>query len=65
MLAIPAVTKYLTAARQGAFSDNAQKAIDAVRTDVITNGFSSEVNNSEGVSCSIEENDNKSIWTCI
>lgn len=41
MLAIPAVTKYLTAARQGAFSDNAVRAIEAVRADVVTNGFTS------------------------
>ncbi len=39
MVAIPAVTKYLNAARQGTFADNAQAAISAVRNDVIMNGF--------------------------
>jgi len=38
MVAIPAVTKYLNAARQGTFADNAQAAISAVRNDVIKNG---------------------------
>ena len=39
MVAIPAVTRYLNAARQGTFADNAQSAISAVRTDVIKNGL--------------------------
>lgn len=38
MVAIPAVTKYLTTARQGAYLDNARTAIAAVRNDVIVNG---------------------------
>ena len=38
MVAIPAVTKYLNAARQGTFADNAHSAISAVRNDVIKNG---------------------------
>lgn len=38
MVAIPAVTKYLNAARQGTFADNAQAAISAVRNDVIKSG---------------------------
>lgn len=41
MLAIPAVTRYLNSARRNAFSDNALRAIEAVRNDVIENGFSS------------------------
>ena len=49
MIAIPAVTKYLTASRQGAFADNAHRAIDAVRTDVISNGFT---NSNKNGSCS-------------
>lgn len=40
MVAIPAVTKYLNAARQGTFADNAQAAISAVRNDVIKKGKS-------------------------
>ena len=63
MLAIPAVTRYLTAARQGAFSDNAKKAIDAVRTDVITNGFSADQNNAEGVTCTIQDTTNKCVYS--
>lgn len=39
MVAIPAVTKYLNEARQGTYADSALKAIDAVRTDVISKGF--------------------------
>lgn len=39
MVAIPAVTKYLNAARQGTFADNAKAAIDTVRNDVIMYGF--------------------------
>lgn len=58
MLAIPAVTRYLTAARQGAFADNAQKAIDAVRTEVITSGFSQSAN----TNCKDESN-NKVVCT--
>lgn len=42
MVAIPAVTKYLNAARQGTFADNAQAAISAVRNDVIKNGVGSK-----------------------
>lgn len=42
MVAIPAVTKYLNAARQGTFADNAKSAISAVRNDVIMNGFGSD-----------------------
>lgn len=38
MLAIPAVTKYLTSARTSTFVDNAKSAISAVRNDVIING---------------------------
>ena len=38
MVAIPAVTKYLTESRKGTFSDNALTAISAVRNDVILNG---------------------------
>lgn len=38
MVAIPAVTKYLTESRKGTFSDNALSAISAVRNDVILNG---------------------------
>ena len=40
MLAIPAVTRYLTTARKNAFSDNALRAVEAVRNDVVTGGFS-------------------------
>ncbi len=43
MVAIPAVTRYLNAARQGTFADNAKSAIGAVRNDVIMNGFGSTV----------------------
>ncbi len=39
MVAIPAVTKYLNAARQGTFVDNAKSAISAVRNEVIINGY--------------------------
>lgn len=42
MVAIPAVTKYLNAARQGTFADNAQAAISAVRNEVISNGFTAD-----------------------
>lgn len=38
MVAIPAVTKYLNAARQGTYVDNARSAISAVRNDVIISG---------------------------
>src|SRR5574344_1015269 len=38
MVAIPAVTRYLTDARKGTFADNAQAAISAVRNDVIMKG---------------------------
>lgn len=40
MLAIPAVTRYLNSARRNAFSDNALRAVEAVRNDVIEKGFS-------------------------
>lgn len=40
MLAIPMVTRYLTTARKSAFSDNAMRAVEAVRNDVVTAGFS-------------------------
>ncbi len=40
MLAIPAVTRYLTSARINTFSDNALRAVEAVRNDVVTAGFS-------------------------
>lgn len=43
MVAIPAVTKYLTSARQGTFADNAKSAISAVRNDVIMNGRTSQI----------------------
>lgn len=55
MLAIPAVTRYLNSARRNAFADNALRAIEAVRNDVIENGFSSTSNigtRPAGVSCS-------------
>lgn len=41
MLAIPAVTRYLTTARRSTYSDNALRAIEAVRSDVVSAGFSS------------------------
>lgn len=47
MLAIPAVTRYLTTARLNTFSDNALRAVEAVRNDVVTAGFS---NNTSGMS---------------
>lgn len=43
MVAIPAVTRYLTESRKGTFSDNALTAISAVRNDVILNGSQSNV----------------------
>ena len=43
MVAIPAVTKYLTESRKGTFSDNALTAISAVRNDVILNGSQKNV----------------------
>ena len=43
MVAIPAVTKYLTESRRGTFSDNALTAISAVRNDVILNGSQKSV----------------------
>lgn len=42
MLAIPAVTRYLTTARQSTYSDNALRAIEAVRSDVVTAGFTAQ-----------------------
>ena len=54
MLAIPAVTRYLNSARRNAFADNALRAIEAVRNDVIENGFSSGTSigtRPAGVSC--------------
>lgn len=42
MVAVPAVTKYLNAARQGTFADNAHSAISAVRNEVITKGFTAD-----------------------
>lgn len=42
MVAIPAVTKYLNAARQGTFADNAHSAISAVRNEVISKGFTAD-----------------------
>ena len=41
MLAIPMVTRYLTQARKGTYVDNAREAINAVRNDIVTQGFSS------------------------
>lgn len=41
MLAIPAVTRYLTSARKNTFADNALRAVEAVRNDVVEKGFSS------------------------
>lgn len=38
MVAIPMVTRYLNAARQGTYVDNAKSAISAVRNDVIIGG---------------------------
>ncbi|MGM9879067.1 MAG: type II secretion system protein [Bacilli bacterium] len=43
MVAIPAVTKYLTSARTSTFVDNAKSAINAVRNDVVINGKGSGV----------------------
>jgi len=40
MLAIPAVTRYLTTARKSAYADNALRAVEAVRNDIVTAGFS-------------------------
>ena len=51
MLAIPAVTRYLTSARKNTFSDNALRAIEAVRNDVIEKGFSSQRDVCDGGSC--------------
>ena len=45
MLAIPAVTRYLNSARKNAFSDNALRAVEAVRNDVIEKGMSTTRNN--------------------
>lgn len=39
MLAIPAITRYLTTARQSSYADNASRAIEAVRNDIVTSGF--------------------------
>lgn len=47
MLAIPMVTRYLTQARKGTYVDNAREAINAVRTDMVTRGFST-TGNTEG-----------------
>ena len=41
MLAIPAVTRYLTTARKSAYSDNALRAVEAVRSDIVSAGFAS------------------------
>lgn len=38
MVAIPAVTKYLNAARQGTYIDNARSAIGAIRNTVVLDG---------------------------
>ena len=59
MIAIPAVTKYLTTSRQGAFADNAQRAIEAVRNDIVTTGFSAGSNSSHcsGTTCTYNKAD--------
>ena len=41
-VAVPAVTQYLNTARKGTFVTNAQSAMSAVRTDVISNGVTSD-----------------------
>ena len=41
MLAIPAVTRYLQSARKNTFADNALRAVEAVRNDVVSAGFGS------------------------
>ena len=48
MLAIPAVTRYLTTARKSAFSDNALRAVEAVRNDIVTAGFSADTTGLSG-----------------
>ena len=39
MLAIPAVTRYLNTARKNTFADNALRAVEAVRQDIVTASF--------------------------
>lgn len=51
MLAIPAVTRYLNSARKNTFSDNALRAVEAVRNDVIEKGFSSTRSMCDGGVC--------------
>ncbi len=51
MLAIPAVTRYLNSARKNAFSDNALRAVEAVRNDVIEKGFSNTRTGTNAPNC--------------
>lgn len=62
MVAIPAVTKYLNAARQGTFADNAKSAISAVRNDVIINGNQNNIYDLEDINKLLEKKLNTSPW---
>ena len=62
MVAIPAVTKYLNAARQGTFADNAKSAISAVRNDVIINGNQNDTYNLEKINGLLEKKLKTSPW---
>ncbi len=60
MIAIPAVTKYLNAARQGTFADNAHSAISAVRNDVIKTGKGEATYNLKAINDLLEKKLNAS-----
>ena len=62
MVAIPAVTKYLNAARQGTFADNAKSAISAVRNDVIIKGNQNDTYTLEKINGLLEKKLNTSPW---